>query len=63
MDPLLPPKQLILLIILEDALNAVGWLMVWVVVAVQLLASLTVRVYAPAVRPVMLAVVNALLQV
>jgi len=60
-DPLLPPKQLMLVTDVV-ATNAAGWVMATVAVAVHELASVAVTVYVPAVNPDAVAPVALLLQ-
>ena len=50
--PLLPPLQLTLVCEPTDVLIAPGSVIVYIRVAVQLLASVTVTVYTPAASPV-----------
>jgi hypothetical protein len=55
--PLAPPLQLTFVCAVMDAVNTRGSVILTEVVAVQLLASETVTLYVPCVRPVAIAVV------
>ena len=56
MAPLEPPKQETLVATVLPETGAAGCVMLTVLVAVQLFASVTVHVHVPAVSPVTLAV-------
>jgi hypothetical protein len=59
--PLLLPLQFTLLTTVALANKAAGWVMVTLPVAVHPFASVTVKVYVPALKPLMLEVVAPLL--
>ena len=54
--PFVPPLQLTFVCAVIDAANAVGWVIVALVVFVHPLASVTVTVYVDALSPVAVAV-------